>query len=37
MWDIKLKAKNEQIRNKQKLIETDDGVAVTRGDEEESW
>ena len=40
MWDIKLKATNEQIRQtknkKQKLIETDNNTVVTRekGDEE---
>ena len=33
MWDVKLKAANEQTRwtNKQKLIDTDNSMMVTRG------
>ena len=35
MWDIKLKATNEQTRktNKQKHIDTDNSMAVTKGKE----
>ena len=38
MWDVKLKAANEQTRwtNKQKLIDTDNSMMVTRGKGEEA-